>query len=64
VKVDVFFEIFVCFFRKSMFGFCMHCVDARKSYKFNYKGRPSFKLCGCWVGYLKVRNFWVMFIWV
>ncbi len=62
MKVDVFFEIFVCFFHKSMFGFCMHYMDVGKSYKSNYEGRPFFKLCGCWVGYLKVENFWVMFM--
>jgi hypothetical protein len=63
VRAYASFELFVCFFQKSKYDFCMHCMDVDKSYKYGYEGHPLFKLCECWVGCLKVGMFWVMFMW-
>jgi hypothetical protein len=35
----------------------MHFVDVGESCSFEYENCPFFKLCGCWVGCLKVGIF-------
>ncbi len=45
------------FFHKSKYDSCTHFVDLGESYSFGYEDCRLSKLCGCWVGCLKVRIF-------
>jgi hypothetical protein len=45
------------FFQKSKYDSCMHFVNVGESCNDGYEDYPLSKLCGCWVGCLKVEIF-------